>query len=390
MSAIARATTEAGLLQGCRVALTGRLATLTRSAAHDLVRRHGGTIVRSVTRRTGLLVIGMRGWPILPNGAVSGMLERAEELAAGGHRIEILSEAAFRERIGLDPPTSTQAKSYTAGQIAELLGIDPLQLRRWEQLSLVRSDGGHYDFRDLVSLRTIAALVSRGVRTEVIAESLRRFGRFLPDSERPLAQLRLVAEDPSSVLVECDGALIGADGQLRMDFGQADAPPPEARPRLEPGDPADDALQRGLECEEAGDLPAAITAYREALRKQPAFAEAAFNLGNVLRARGEHGEAEKAYRLAVQLDPGLAEGWYNLADMAEQGGALSESVQHLEQALRIDPDYADAHYNLARCLEALARSGEAARHWSSYLRLDPSSDWADAARRQLQRIRDGA
>lgn len=390
MSAIARPIAEAGLLQGCRVAFTGRLATLTRSAAHSLVRQHGGTVVRSVTRRTGMLVIGMRGWPILPNGAVSSLLERAEELTAVGHRLEILSEAAFRERIGLDPPASTQAKTYTAGQIAELLGIDPLQLRRWEQLSLVRSEGGHYDFRDLVSLRTIASLVSRGVRTDVIAESLRRFGRFLPDSERPLAQLRLVAEDPSSVLVECDGALIGPDGQLRMDFGQTDEPPPAPRPRLEPGDPADDALQRGLECEEAGDLPAAMAAYREALQKQPDFAEAAFNLGNVLRTHGDIGEAEQAYRRAVELDPGLAEGWYNLADMAERRGALAASVQHLEAALRIDPDYADAHYNLARCLEALAREGEAARHWSSYLRLDPSSDWADAARRQLQRIRDGA
>src|SRR5690606_37773950 len=150
------------------------------------------------------------------SGAVSRQLRRGEELAARGARLRIVSEAEFREIVGLDPREASEGKAYNAEQIAAMTGVDPLTLRRWVQLSLVRSRDGRYDFRYIVSLRTIADLVSLGVRPEVIASSLHALARVLPGTERPLAQLRLIAAGSGDLLAEIGSGLIGKDGQLRL------------------------------------------------------------------------------------------------------------------------------------------------------------------------------
>ena len=47
------------------VAFTGRLACMTRAAAFDVVRQHGGTPSPAVTKGTNLLIVGELGWPLL-------------------------------------------------------------------------------------------------------------------------------------------------------------------------------------------------------------------------------------------------------------------------------------------------------------------------------------
>jgi tetratricopeptide (TPR) repeat protein len=374
--------TTAPTLRGKRVAFTGRPATMTRDQAREHVRRLGGEVVDSVSRRTSLLVVGMRGWPILPSGAVSRPLRRAEELASRGSGIRIASEAEFRQIVGLDPRSASDDKAYSADRIATMVGVEPATLRRWEQLSLIRSHDGRYDFRDIVSLRTIADLVARGVRPERIASSLHALSRVLPGTDQPLAQLRIFEGD-QSLLVELESGLIDAGGQLRLDF---DATQSAARP-VAPLAPrpvsADEWLKRGLGHESDERFAEAADAYAEAIRSRRDFAEAHFNRGNALRELDRPEEAASAYRRAVAIDPDMALGWYNLADLDEQQGRVREAIEHLQRALAIDPDFADAHFNLASCYEQLARAGEAAAHWREYVRLDPTSEWARAARERI-------
>lgn len=378
------ATATTLTLRGRRVAFTGRPATMTREQAREHVRRLGGEVVDNVSRRTSLLVVGMRGWPILPSGAVSRQLRRAEELASRGSGIRIASETVFREIIGLDPRPASQDKVYSAEQIATMVGVDRATLRRWEQLSLIRSQDGRYDFRDIVSLRTIANLVSRGARPERIASSLHALSRVLPGTDQPLAQLRIVEGD-QSLLVELESGLIDAGGQLRLDFDAAEAASRSAVPLAPPPTSADEWLRRGLRHEAEERFAEAAEAYAKAIDARPDFAEAHFNHGNALRELDRADEAAAAYRLAVAIDPEMALGWYNLADIDEQQGRVGEAIDHLRAALAIDPDFADAHFNLASCYEQLARASEAAEHWREYVRLDPSSEWAKAARERIRK-----
>src|SRR5215813_11301897 len=67
-------------LRQARVTFTGKLASLSRKEACQIVYDGGGEVTPSVSRRTSLVVVGMEGWPLLPDGMISSKLKRAEEL----------------------------------------------------------------------------------------------------------------------------------------------------------------------------------------------------------------------------------------------------------------------------------------------------------------------
>ncbi len=51
-------TTSSQALQGQTVVVTGTLAGYSRDEAKDLVRRHGGTVASSVSKKTSFVVVG--------------------------------------------------------------------------------------------------------------------------------------------------------------------------------------------------------------------------------------------------------------------------------------------------------------------------------------------
>jgi hypothetical protein len=116
-----------------------------------------------LSRKTSLLVVGMDGWPLLPDGGVGNKLKRAEELRRNGCGIRILSEEAFLELLGRNNRhRSVVPKTNPAAEVCRRLKLSPEALQRWEQFGLIRPVDGLYDFQDLVSLRTIAELVDAG------------------------------------------------------------------------------------------------------------------------------------------------------------------------------------------------------------------------------------
>lgn len=367
-----------------RVAFTGRLAAISREQARRLVAQAGGELVENVSRRLSRLVVGAGGWPLLPDGAVSRKLQRVEEWNQRGHGIRITPELEFLELVGAKERPRDGGKTQTADEICRLLALDHATLRRWEQLSLVRSDSGRYDFRDIVSLRTLAELVAGGARPEVIGASLRSLAAVLPDVERPLAQLKIVMENARTLLAEIGERLMAPDGQLLLNFtplGAAPLPTRAAGPALK--DSADAWLERGAAFEESERYADAAEAYRRAVRLRPEWADPHFNLGNALRELGQLEQAAEAYEHATRLNAESPEAWYNLADIMEQRGETTTAVTCLQRAIERAPHYADAHYNLALCMEKLGRTAEAAKHWRRYLQLDPAGEASDAIRRRL-------
>ena len=58
-------------------------------------------------------------------------------------------------------------------------------------------------------------------------------------------------------------------------------------------------------------------------------------------------EAEAAFIIATRVDPEYAQAWYNLGDLLDDQGRPDAAIECLRKALRVAPDYADAMFNLA-------------------------------------------
>ncbi|MEN9315045.1 MAG: ligase, NAD-dependent [Pseudomonadota bacterium] len=78
-------TPSPGRLDGLSFVLTGTLPTMTRDEAAELIRRHGGSVVSSVSRKTGRVVAG---------DAAGSKLERARELG-----VPVIDESGLRAMI---------------------------------------------------------------------------------------------------------------------------------------------------------------------------------------------------------------------------------------------------------------------------------------------------
>ena len=277
----ARTADPSSTLRFARVSFTGRPVSMTWREAGEIVRTAGGEVTTSVSRRTSMLVVGLDGWPVLQDGTVSRKLVRAEELNERGATIEIVSEAVFLERAGRAPASATGSKTYSLEQVCDVLDLAPRVLKRWEALGLVRSDDGQYDFQDLVSLREIAELIGRGVAPSTLARSVRELARVLPDTERPLAQLKVV-EGAGELVAELGDALLAPDGQLVLRF---DGPVPEvemgslrrtAKPEMRT---ASDWFDEAHACEDEERFEEAIPSYRKALRAAVAIPRGALQPG---------------------------------------------------------------------------------------------------------------
>ncbi len=82
-------------LFGKRCVFSGSLASMTRREAMQSVVDCGGICTDTVRRDTDYLVLGQDGYTGYPAGYKSSKTRRAEQMAAEGHRIAILSEAEF-------------------------------------------------------------------------------------------------------------------------------------------------------------------------------------------------------------------------------------------------------------------------------------------------------
>jgi tetratricopeptide (TPR) repeat protein len=105
---------------------------------------------------------------------------------------------------------------------------------------------------------------------------------------------------------------------------------------------------------------------------------------NLLRGSTRNVEAEAALRAATRVDPTFADAWYNLGDLLDEQGRSEAGIECLRTALRVAPDYADAMFNLALMLQRKNQYAEAADYWRRCLTTDRQSDWAVRARRSLK------
>lgn len=282
-------------------------------------------------------------------------------------------------------------EAYSRAQVRRKFRVSERQLQSWEKQDLVaRSDA--YSFSDLIAFKTLIQLRKRGIPVREIARALRSLRQKLGPIKQPLSELRLV-DDGRRIAVLVGGQKMEAvSGQILLDFDEAELgglrsfPAGKASQRVRE---SEDWFQRGLELEETGaPVEKAIEAYEKVLELNPAAAGALVNLGTIYYRQRRFELAETYYRRAVEADPQYPLAQFNLGNLYDEQNRVREANEHYRRALALNPRYADAHFNLALLCERQGETLRAVHHWKAYLKLDSSGQWADIARRQLDRLRD--
>jgi tetratricopeptide (TPR) repeat protein len=282
-------------------------------------------------------------------------------------------------------------RAYSSQDVVRILGISPSRLRYWERTAFVRPSLEQdarpaFAFQDLVSLRAALSLLASGVPMQRIRRTVDGLRRRMPELDRPLLRLRLLADGHEGMVVDHDGVLLEPDGQLVLDFRPPADESVASLRGLEETD-AEAALaffERGCAADsEPRTFSEAIASYRKALELDPEFADAHCNLGTVLYNQGRRNEARGCFERALTLAPEHLEAHFNLANVLEEDDRNEGALRHYKDALRIDPLFADAQLNLALLYEKLGLPRTARARWRRYLQLEPRGAWADIARKHL-------
>ena len=93
------------------------------------------------------------------------------------------------------------------------------------------------------------------------------------------------------------------------------------------------------------------------------------NLGKLLRTQGDVDEAEALFREALRYNPRFPQAHYQLGVLLEHRGRMDEASVELLKAAELDPDYADPHYALMRIYQRQGRTAEAERALATFKRL---------------------
>ena len=279
---------------------------------------------------------------------------------------------------------------FTDREVSRLLALSSRRARELRRLGLLHPAGepGSYSFREVVSLRVANTLLGQGLTVRQVRAALDALRRLVPESEAPLAELRVTVRG-GEVLIEKDFQLLEPSGQIVMEFSGKEL-----------AEAARDTVLRGLvrpiarpenEAERWFDLasqwdgdPAqwerAVDAYQRVTTLSPQHGAAWNNLGLLHHRMGRHEDARRHYEVALAADPTCAEAAYNLGSLHDDLADLAQATVWYRRALEVRPEYADAHFNLASALERQGDGVAARRHWLRYVELDPDSRWAEIAR----------
>ena len=374
-------------LHGLKIAVTGRLASMTHDEFRRFVEIEGGIYVSSPSRSTKLLVVGQDGLPLDSDGEPSEKLKQARRIRAYGYNLEILTEDVFLDRVGATEVGWSQ--QYTIAQLSRILHVDRDRIRAWVRAGLIEpTETSHrlayFNFRQVAMAKQLCELVASGHSTSRIRSGLERLSVWLPGLSESLSKIAVLEHNGRLAARLESGMILESSGQYCFDFeaeNETVSTPANART-------ADEWFVQAVANEDEGDCRAAALAYAEAIRLDPSDPVLHFNAGNVLHSLERNDESIEHFRQAVRIDPEYTEAWNNLGSMLNVKGHHQEAISAFQHAVAIDTDYADAHFNLAASLADAGRNEEAIYHWKAYLQLDVSSEWADEARERIAELSD--
>ena len=362
------------------VVFTGKLVSVGRREARELIERLGGEAAESITSQTTMLIVGAASAdsadPSKIEGGQTVELRKAAEInVETPGKVGVLPEQDFCRLAGLPSADVLGRQYHSVRQIRELYpAVREDHLRYLEKWNLVRSVvrttvGRYYGFQDLRVIRRVSEQLATGVSFRAVLRVL----------------------------------VAARDGQLALDFGQrmGEANPVKVvalTPRFERASVTTEAqgwpissaklslaakyFHEGAACDEGseGDQERARLAYRKALLLDPNLVPALVNLANICYAQDQLVEAQALYERAMHLDVECFEAYFNLGNIHHDLGRYLDALEHYRVAIGINRGYPDAHFYLAVTLEKIGHSAEAKAHWLAYRELAPEGEWVELAR----------
>tara|TARA_Y100001968_G_scaffold3281_1_gene2757 strand:+ start:1260 stop:3191 length:1932 start_codon:yes stop_codon:yes gene_type:complete len=122
---------------------------------------------------------------------------------------------------------------------------------------------------------------------------------------------------------------------------------------------------------ELGHLRDAESNYREAIKINPNYAIAHFNLSSILNDLGKSQQAEVSIRKAIELKPDFHEAHSSLGIILRYLGRFQEAEKFFHKAIELKPDFQEAHFNLGIILRFLGRLQEAEKFFQKAIELKP-------------------
>jgi tetratricopeptide (TPR) repeat protein len=198
---------------------------------------------------------------------------------------------------------------FTDREVLRLLALTPRRAVQLRQLGLLHpaDQPGSYAFREVVSLRVAKALLEQGLTVRQVRTALGALRRLVPDSDAPLAELRVVVRG-GEVFIERDAQLLEPSGQIVMEFSGKEL-----------AEAARDTVLRGLV---------------RPIARPETEAERWFELGS--QWDGDPAQWERAmdaYQRVTTLDPRNAAAWNNLGLLHHRLGRYDDARRHYEVAV---------------------------------------------------------
>jgi tetratricopeptide (TPR) repeat protein len=362
------------LLVGQLVVFTGKLSSLGRKDARELVSRLGGLTAGPTPNADE------QPAEVGPGRAVrdtSNKLKRAEELNAQPdvvHPIRILTEEEFCRLAGVPTPETLKRQYHALRDVlARYRALREDHLRYLVKCGVLRpvlrtNADTFFAFPDLATIKQANEGLAQGLSFRSVVRTLiaARQGQLEFDFRLDAAPAKIISlRRPETSRRTMSSPSVAEGNASLRDTALAE----EYFRAASALDDGDDSTQ-----EEAA------TAYRKALELDPYLVAALINLANIHYSRDELAEAQALYERAIGLESDFFEAHFNLGNIYHDLTRFPEAQACYREALRLNPFYADAHFYLAVTFEKMGLSPDARPHWRSYQQLAPQGEWVELAK----------
>lgn len=134
------------------------------------------------------------------------------------------------------------------------------------------------------------------------------------------------------------------------------------------------------------DLRLALEAYREAIKQDPSYSDAYYNMAQISFDIGRYDVAVWGYKNYIKYNPGDAQAIHDLGVVYNMQGEYDLAIQQYRKALSLNPNLSQAHYNLGNVYYALKKQDLAIREWDIAIQMDPEKEAYVNRRERFARI----
>ncbi len=145
----------------------------------------------------------------------------------------------------------------------------------------------------------------------------------------------------------------------------------------------DENLQKAIEYHKRGEYARAREYYIKVVERDPENARLRVLLGNTFYYDGYIEEGIAQYEEAIRIDPDYSVAYFNLAIALENKGDIEGAIKNYKKAVKKNPNYAEAYANLGALLKECGEVDEAINCLRKALEIDKSME---APRKKLQEI----